>query len=61
MKVDPDTKKIALSLRRAQPERWEEIADKYHQGQMVVGRVTKLVTFGAFARIEGPVEGEEET
>ena len=48
MKVDPETKKIALSLRRAQPERWEEIADKYHPGQMVVGRVTKLVTFGAF-------------
>lgn len=57
MKVDPDTKKIALSLRRAKPERWEEIADSYHQGQMVVGRVTKLVTFGAFARIDGPVEG----
>jgi predicted RNA-binding protein with RPS1 domain len=57
MKVDPDTKKIALSLRRAKPERWEEIADNYHQGQMVVGRTTKLVTFGAFARIEGPVEG----
>jgi small subunit ribosomal protein S1 len=57
MKVDPDTKKIALSLRRAQPERWEEIADRYHQGEMVVGRVTKLVTFGAFARIDGPVEG----
>jgi small subunit ribosomal protein S1 len=57
MKVDPETKKIALSLRRAQPERWEEIADKYHQGEMVVGRVTKLVTFGAFARIDGPVEG----
>jgi small subunit ribosomal protein S1 len=57
MKVDPETKKIALSLRRAQPERWEEIADRYHQGEMVVGRVTKLVTFVAFARIDGPVEG----
>lgn len=57
MKVDPETKKIALSLRRARPERWEEIADQYHQGQLVVGRVTKLVTFGAFARIDGPVEG----
>lgn len=57
MKVDPETKKIALSLRRAQPERWEEIADRYRQGEMVVGRVTKLVTFGAFARIDGPVEG----
>ena len=57
MKVDPETKKIALSLRLAQPERWEEIVDQYAVGQIVPARVTKLVTFGAFARIEGPVEG----
>lgn len=57
MKVDPESKKIALSFRRAQPEQWEKIVDKYHVGQLVTGRVTKLVTFGAFARIEGPVEG----
>ncbi len=57
MKVDPETKKIALSLRRAQPERWDEIVDHYRVGQIVPARVTKLVTFGAFARIEGPVEG----
>jgi small subunit ribosomal protein S1 len=57
MKVDPETKKIALSLRRAQPEAWDEIVDKYQVGRVVVGMVTKLVTFGAFARIEGPVEG----
>jgi small subunit ribosomal protein S1 len=57
MKVDPETKKIALSLRRAQPERWDEIVDQYRPGQIVPGRVTKLVTFGAFARIDGPVEG----
>jgi small subunit ribosomal protein S1 len=57
MKVDPDTKKIALSLRRAQPERWESIVDRYQIGEMVAGRITKLVTFGAFARIDGPVEG----
>lgn len=57
MKVDPDTKKIALSLRRAQPEQWDVIVDKYQVGRVVPGMVTKLVTFGAFARIEGPVEG----
>jgi small subunit ribosomal protein S1 len=57
MKVDPETKKIALSLRRAQPERWEGIVDRYQIGEMVAGRITKLVTFGAFARIDGPVEG----
>jgi small subunit ribosomal protein S1 len=57
MKVDPDTKKIALSLRRAQPQAWDDIVDKYQVGRVVPGMVTKLVTFGAFARIEGPVEG----
>ncbi len=56
-KIDPENKKIALSLRRAQPEQWDGIVDKYKEGQVVVGRITKLVTFGAFARIEGPVEG----
>ena len=57
LKIDPETKKIALSLRRAQPERWDEIVDQYRVGQLVPGRITKLVTFGAFARLEGPVEG----
>lgn len=57
MKVDPESKKIALSIRRAQPQQWEQIVDKYRVGQVVTGTVTKLVTFGAFARIEGPVEG----
>jgi small subunit ribosomal protein S1 len=57
MKVDADTKKIALSIRRAQPEHWTTIVDKYHVNDVVPGVITKLVTFGAYARIEGPVEG----
>ncbi|MCX6023987.1 MAG: S1 RNA-binding domain-containing protein, partial [Chloroflexi bacterium] len=57
MSVDPESKKIALSLRRAQPEAWEGIIDKYQVGQTVQGTITKLTNFGAFAHIEGPVEG----
>jgi small subunit ribosomal protein S1 len=57
MKVDSDKKKIALSIRRAQPAHWDGIVDKYQVGEVVPGIVTKLATFGAFARIEGPVEG----
>jgi small subunit ribosomal protein S1 len=56
-KIDAENKKIALSLRRARPEQWDAIVDKYKENSVVVGLVTKLVTFGAFARIEGPVEG----
>jgi small subunit ribosomal protein S1 len=57
MKVDIEKKKIALSIRRAQPAHWDGIVDKYQVGEVVPGVVTKLATFGAFARIEGPVEG----
>ena len=48
---------IALSIRRAQPERWLEIVSRYREGQIVPGQVTKLAPFGAFVRLEGPIEG----
>lgn len=57
LKVDPDTKKIALSLRRARPEAWEQVIEKFQVGQRIRGTITKLTNFGAFAHIEGPVEG----
>lgn len=57
LKVDRETKKISLSLKRAQPERWDEIVDRYVIGQILIGRVTKLMAFGAFVRLDGPVEG----
>ena len=56
-KIDKESKKIGLSIRRASPEQWDEVVSKYEVGQIVPSVVTKLVTFGAFARIEGPVEG----
>ncbi|MBM2827009.1 MAG: RNA-binding protein [Dehalococcoidia bacterium] len=57
LKVDSEKRKIALSLKRAQPDAWEEVAGRYEPGQMVTGTITKLTNFGAFAHIEGPVEG----
>jgi len=57
LKVDRENKKISLSLKRAQPEQWEHIVDRYVVGQILIGRVSKLMPFGAFVRIEGPVEG----
>ena len=56
-KIDKESKKIGLSIRRASPEQWDEMVAKFEVGQIVASTVTKLVTFGAFARIEGSVEG----
>lgn len=55
--VDREKKKIALSLRRAKPEPWSTIAEQYNVGDEVQGRITKLASFGAFARIKDGVEG----
>ena len=57
MKVDSENKKIALSIRRASPEQWQELITQYAVGDVVPAVVTKLVAFGAFARLPGPVEG----
>lgn len=57
LKIDRDTKKISLSLKRAQPEKWDTTVNRFVVGQILIGRVTKLMAFGAFVRLDGPVEG----
>ena len=57
LKIDRETLKIALSLRRLTPEPWEQIQSGLEIGQKVTGTITKLANFGAFARIEPGVEG----
>ena len=57
MRVDRENKKIALSVRRAAPEQWQDLISRYQVGDVVPGVVTKVVAFGAFTRLPGPVEG----
>ncbi len=55
--VDREKKKIALSLKRLQAEPWSRVQERYQIGQVVMGRITKLAPFGAFAEIDEGVEG----
>ncbi|MBI2941916.1 MAG: S1 RNA-binding domain-containing protein [Chloroflexi bacterium] len=55
--IDREKKKIALSLRRTQPEPWTTAAERYKPGDLVTGTITKLAAFGAFARLEEGIEG----
>lgn len=57
LRVDAVNMKIALSLKRLQPEPWETINEKFQVGDMVDATITKLTEFGAFARVEDSVEG----
>jgi small subunit ribosomal protein S1 len=55
--VDHDTKRIALSLKRLEAEPWTTVENRYYVGQLVEGTVTKLASFGAFALVDGELEG----
>ena len=55
--VDKERQRIGLSIRRLKPEPWDEVAGNFEVGQIVDGTITKIVDFGAFARIGEHVEG----
>jgi small subunit ribosomal protein S1 len=55
--VDRENKKIALSLKQVEENPWSRIDQKYHLGDTVTARITKLAQFGAFAELEPGVEG----
>ena len=57
LSVDAVNNRIALSIKRLQPEPWETIHEHINVGDIVDATITKLADFGAFARVEGSVEG----
>jgi small subunit ribosomal protein S1 len=57
LEVDPDQSRIALSIKRLHPDPWATVATRYTVGEMVEGRITNVVDFGAFACIEEGLEG----
>ena len=57
LSIDSVNNRIALSIKRLQPEPWETIHERLNVGDIVDATVTKLADFGAFARVEGSVEG----
>lgn len=57
MEVNRDQGRVALSLKRLQPDPWATVAERYEVGQLVEGVITNVVDFGAFARVEEGLEG----
>jgi small subunit ribosomal protein S1 len=55
--VDFSRERISLSLKATQQDPWQEFAEGHQVGQLVYGRVTKLVQFGAFVQVGDGIEG----
>ena len=55
--VDMDRERVSLSLKATQEDPWQHFARTHAIGQVVPGKVTKLVPFGAFVRVDDGIEG----
>ncbi|AHA30037.1 MULTISPECIES: 30S ribosomal protein S1 [Exiguobacterium] len=55
--VDRDTEKVKLSIKETQPGPWQQMEGKIEAGDIVKGRVRRLVQFGAFIELAPQVEG----
>jgi predicted RNA-binding protein with RPS1 domain len=57
LKMDLENNRVSLGLRQILPDPWSEIKDRYKEGDVITGTITRLVPFGAFVQVEGGVEG----
>jgi small subunit ribosomal protein S1 len=55
--IDRDRQRISLGLKQTQSDPWQQVIENYSENDVVEGRVTKVVTFGAFVEILPGVEG----
>ena len=55
--IDRDRQRISLGLKQTQEDPWQRVVDTYNLGDELEGKVTKVVTFGAFVEIMDGVEG----
>ena len=55
--VDQERKRIALSLKKLQPDPWTIVDDHYRVGELIEGRVTRVLDFGAFVELDLGIEG----
>jgi small subunit ribosomal protein S1 len=55
--IDPENRRISLSIKEFMPNEWEEFKKKHQVGSVVEGTVTRIADFGVFVSIDGMVEG----
>ena len=57
LKADKETKKVSLGYKQLQPQPWDLVEGKYNVGDVIHGKVVRIVPFGAFVEVEKGVDG----
>ena len=57
LKIDEEAKKVSIGYKQLQPQPWELAAEKYAEGDVIHGKVVRIVPFGAFVEVEKGIDG----
>lgn len=57
LEIDVENQRVSLGLKQLQGDPWEDIEARYHINDVVMGKVTKLTSFGAFVELEEGIDG----
>ncbi len=57
LKIDEENKKVSIGYKQLQPKPWDLVGDKYSVGDVIHGKVVRIVPFGAFVEVEKGIDG----
>lgn len=57
LKADKENKKVSIGYKQLQPQPWDLVDGKYNVGDIIHGKVVRIVPFGAFIEVEKGVDG----
>ena len=57
LKIDVEAKRVSIGYKQLQPKPWDLVLEKYKVGDVIKGKVVRLVNFGAFVEVEKGIDG----
>ena len=57
LKIDEENKKVSVGYKQLQPKPWDSVLERYAVGDVVTGKVVRIVSFGAFVEVEKGIDG----
>ena len=57
LKIDEEAKKVSVGYKQLQPQPWDVANEKYAEGDVIHGKVVRIVPFGAFVEVEKGIDG----
>ena len=57
LKIDEENKKVSVGYKQLQPKPWDSVLERYSVGDVITGKVVRIVSFGAFVEVEKGIDG----